>query len=205
MTRYLRDVPEVKAGLDILLSHDPVFSTMNIDRSGLCWEKRAPGFEGLLRIILGQQVSTGAADAMWARMVDVIAEPTAQDFITLSDEQLRAIGFSGQKINYARGLSHSILDGEFDPTALNGLSDDAVTEKITAHKGLGPWSAHMFLMFCLGRPDLWPVGDLGIQIGVQKYHDLPERPTPQQTEELGQKWAPHRTAASLLCWHLKAL
>ncbi|MFP4209246.1 MAG: DNA-3-methyladenine glycosylase family protein, partial [Wenzhouxiangella sp.] len=136
-----------------------------------------PCFEQFLRIIVGQQLSVKAAATIFGRIESALAgqiEP--QRVLALSDDELRALGLSRQKIAYARGLAAAVLEGRLVPDALARLADDEVVEHITRLKGFGRWSAEMFLLFSLGRPDVWPADDLAIQAGIQRLKSLPARP-----------------------------
>ena len=122
-------------------------------------------------------------------------------FLERSDEEWRAAGLSRQKIAYARGLSEAVLDGQLDPAALARLPDEEVIAQITALKGFGRWSAEMFLLFSLGRPDVWPADDLGIQAGLHKLRNMRARPDRDKTERIGRRWRPWRGAAAIFVWH----
>lgn len=163
-----------------------------------------PGFPELVRIVIGQQVSTSAARSVWLRMEGHFGEVEAHKILKLDDDALRAFGLSGQKAKYIRGLSEAVHGKEFDPHALENMDDEGVYAAITALKGFGPWSAEMYMMFSLARPDVWPVGDLGVREGLRLYLKRTDRLTQEETMTLGQRFAPYRTAASILLWHMKA-
>ncbi len=197
----------IRSGLNKLLKNDPVFSTLDRQALGVFTRvKREGDFPAMIGAILGQQVSTAAARAMWIKLQDRIrGDLTPRKFLKLSEDDLRACGFSRQKMVYARGLSEAILEKSFVPEGLIDMDDEAVIVEITKLKGFGVWSAHMYLIFSLGRPDVWPVGDLGIVIGAQHYLRRKERPDLKAMEKLGTKFEGHRTAAALLLWDLKAV
>jgi DNA-3-methyladenine glycosylase II len=201
--QQLSRVPRIRAGLEDLLKNDPVFSKVKIRPLDLQFSYYGPGFRGLARIVVGQQVSTAAAASMWRKFQEGMPDISPNAVLAMKDEDMRGFGLSSQKAKYIRGLAEAINDKVFDPDRLADLADDEVRSAITVLKGFGDWSAHMYLMFCLARPDIWAPGDLGIQMGVQRYFKLKERPDPKKTEKYGEKFAPHRTAASLLLWHLK--
>ena len=200
--RYLHKIPRIREGLDHFLRHDPVFKTQKIDLDTFTWKSRGAGFPELVRIIIGQQVSTAAARTMVARFEEAHPEYEVKRILKAKDADLRALGLSGQKVSYIRGLSEAVHRGTFQPHLFSKLDDDEVHAQITALKGLGPWSAHMFLMFGLARPDIWAPGDLGIQEGLRRYHNLKKRPDPKKVEKMSGAFAPHRTAASLLLWNM---
>ncbi|MBU0800797.1 MAG: DNA-3-methyladenine glycosylase 2 family protein [Alphaproteobacteria bacterium] len=201
---YLHQVPRIRDGLDDLIKNDPVFRAMTIDVEQFRWGYIGPGFPGLVRIVIGQQISTSAADALWTRFENAMPRITPNAVMVLKDDDMRKLGLSYQKANYIRGLATAVKDKTFNPEKLEDLSDEQVYEAITALKGFGDWSAEMFLMFGLARPDIWPAGDLGIQEGLRVYSGATDRPNAEQTKEAGQIFAGRRTAAALLLWHLKA-
>ena len=163
--------------------------------------RRKAGFAALLRIILAQQVSVASARAIFARL-DVAADPlTPETFLALDDEALRAIGFSRQKIGYGRGLAGDVTERRLDLQRLKRLDDEAAIEALTTVKGIGRWSAEIYLMSALGRPDIWPALDLGLAQAVQLLKGLDERPDPKRMLEIGEAWRPWRSVASLLLWH----
>lgn len=200
---YLHNVPRIKKSLNHLLKHDPVFSKMEFDLKDFPWEYYGPGFPNMVRIVAGQQVSTAAARSIWKKVRDGLGEVTPETILTAGFDNLRAMGMSAQKISYLQGLSEAVREGRFDPDAMENLPDDEVVKAITSLKGFGPWSAQMYLMFSLARPDIWAPGDLGIQEGMRIYLRKKERPTPEQTLKEGKRFIEHRTAASLLLWRIK--
>lgn len=171
--------------------------------SGFTWPHFPPGFAGLARIIAGQQLSTRAAATIWDRVLTACGEPEPESYLALPEDALRAAGLSRQKIGYIRGLAEAVLSGALRPQDFAAMDDAGVEAAITALKGFGPWSAQMALMFGLARPDVWPAGDLGIQTGMQRYLGLAARPGFEETRGHGDRFAPRRTAASLLLWSLK--
>lgn len=199
---YLHNVPEIREGLDHLLASDPVFSTLAISLDNFLWPYMGPGFPGLVRIIVGQQLSVKAAASLWRRFEESVAPVAPEAILSLSDEEMRALGLSRQKAAYIRGLSEAVAGGALAIEELRNRPDEEVTDALTALKGMGPWSAQMFLIFGLARPDIWAPGDLGIQEGMRRYLGVPERPGAQETAELGARFRPYRTAASLLLWRM---
>lgn len=199
---YLHELPDIRAGLDHLLLKDRVFKKLDITPDRLTWRYTAPGYESFIRIVIGQQVSTKAAASIWERFQKELKTVTPARVLKMHDDDLRALGLSGQKVRYIRGLSEAVQSKTFDPQALETLADDEVYEAITALKGFGRWSAEMYLMFSLARPDIWAPADLGIQNGLKIYHRRAARPTAEEALRMGKKFAPHRTAASILLWHL---
>lgn len=192
----------LRSALDVLAERDQdLAATLKV--VGYPPERRRPvGFASLLRIIVAQQLSAKAAASIAARIDAAMGgslEPAA--FLALDEARLRVLGLSRQKIAYARALAEAVIDGAFDPKGLAALDDEAVVQAITAHKGFGVWSARMYLIFSLGRPDVWPADDLGVREAVRRIKGLTRRPTVAETEALGEAWSPHRSAVALLCWH----
>ncbi|MEX2499762.1 MAG: DNA-3-methyladenine glycosylase 2 family protein [Wenzhouxiangellaceae bacterium] len=194
---------DMKKALDELAGRDRHIAA-GLELVGYPSERRrgSPSYEHLMRIIAGQQLSVKAAATIFSRVEQAMAgEFRPERFLERSDEEWRAAGFSRQKIGYARGLSEAVREGRLDPAALAELPDEEVIEKITALKGFGRWSAEMFLLFSLGRPDVWPVDDLGIQAGLHKLKNMRARPNREKTERIARPWRPWRGAAAVFIWH----
>lgn len=204
MNHYLHNIPRIRADLEALTQSDKVFRGLAVDIDSFRWQYIGPGFPGLVRIVIGQQISTAAADSLWKRFEDTLPRISPNSILTLSDDDMRMLGMSSQKAAYIRGLAEAVKKKILDPAALEQLSDEDVYAAITALKGLGNWSAEMFLMFGLARPDIWPSGDLGIQEGLRKYLRAEDRPDAAMTLREGKRFAGRRTAAALLLWHMKA-
>ncbi len=162
---------------------------------------REPGFPTLVYIILEQQVSLASARAAFHRLSEAIVPVTPQAFLELDDTELKAIGFSRQKTGYGRSLARAILDGEIDLPGLAALEDEAVREELIKLKGIGRWSADIYLMEALLRPDVWPAGDLALAIAVQRVKRLPALPNPAELEAIGEAYRPWRAVAARLFWH----
>lgn len=162
---------------------------------------RAPGYETLLRTIVGQQVSVAAAAAVWRKLEAELGEGCAPDQLLSRDfDALRACGLSRQKQGYARSLAELVTSGQIDLHALPEDDEEAIA-LLTQVKGIGRWSAEIYLLFAEGRPDVWPAGDLAVQIEVGRILGLPERPSERQTRALAEAWRPHRGAAAIMAWH----
>jgi DNA-3-methyladenine glycosylase II len=160
-----------------------------------------PGAHTLLRTIVGQQVSVAAARSMWAKLEAAYGTPPSLErLLTASDDELRLAGISRQKAGYARSLAGLVLSGELDLARLPADDEEAIA-LLTKIKGIGRWSAEIYLLFAEGRPDIWPAGDLAVQIEIGKLLGLKERPTEKQLRELGEAWRPYRGAAAVLAWH----
>jgi DNA-3-methyladenine glycosylase II len=160
-----------------------------------------PGVETLLRTIVGQQVSVAAARSMWNKLVDKFGQPVdLRKLLAASDEDMREAGMSRQKAGYLRSLAGLVLSGELDLARLPEDDEEAIAQ-LTRIKGIGRWSAEIYLLFAEGRHDVWPAGDLAVQIEIGKLMGLDGKPTEKQLRELGEKWRPHRGAAAVLAWH----
>jgi DNA-3-methyladenine glycosylase II len=162
---------------------------------------REPGFPTLVLMILEQQVSLASARAAYDRLAAAVGEITPASLLQLDDATLRTIGFSRQKTSYTRYLAAAIEEGRFDPYALAAMDDDAVRASLVALKGIGPWTAEVYLLMALGRPDAWPHYDLGLIVAAQEIKALPQRPTPQELESLAEPWRPYRAVAARILWH----
>jgi len=169
-------------------------------KCGLADAQNAEPFTALLKAIVSQQLSTKAARTIYARLLALFdGVPTPIAMAAATDAQLRAVGLSGQKLRYMRDLSARVQDGSLALHALDGMTDDDVVVALTQVKGIGRWTAEMFLMFRLHRPDVLPVGDLGIVKAVQKAYGLRKTPTPDRLSQIGEAWRPYRSVA---CWYL---
>ena len=159
-------------------------------------------FVALCRIIVGQQVSTAAARTIWGRVEEAFdGPPTPEQLIEPdAEERLRACGLSGRKASYAIGIAEAIVAEELRPNELDELSDEEVIDALVALRGLGRWSAEMFLLFDLRRPDVFSGGDLGLRRGIQIAYELDEMPSPEEAVAIAERWSPHRTLASLYLW-----
>ena len=160
-----------------------------------------PGVETLLRTIVGQQVSVAAARSMWNKLATKFGQPVdLQRLLDASDEEMREAGMSRQKAGYLRSLAGLVLSGELDLAHLPEDDEEAIAQ-LTRIKGIGRWSAEIYLLFAEGRNDVWPAGDLAVQIEIGKLMGLDGKPTEKQLRELAEKWRPHRGAAAVLAWH----
>lgn len=165
---------------------------------------RPPGFAALLDIIIAQQVSVASARAIRGRL-NLAADPLTPDsFLALDDAALRAVGFSRQKTAYGRGLAEMLADGRLDLDAVAAMDDEAAIAAITAVKGLGRWSAEVYLLFCLHRPDVMPADDLALLVAVERLKRLPARPSAKALRAMADSWRPWRSVAARLLWHYYA-
>lgn len=182
------------------LGGEPVFRAI-IDRAGAPrFRRRRNGFETLLHIILEQQVSIDAAAAMFRRLNGLCPALTPAAFLALDDANLRLCGFSRQKAAYGRGLAEAVASGALDFVRLAAATDEEALDALVALKGIGRWSAEIYLIFALGRADIWPAADLGLQLGIMECLGLASRPDERALREIGEQWRPWRTVAACLFW-----
>jgi len=191
-----------------LAACDPVMAGL-VERLGelsmATRRKRTPAIDAfgtLLRSVVGQQVSVKAAAAIYARVAALFGEvaPAPEALLEIEPQQLRDAGLSWRKVEYVRDLAEHVVSGELELDRLDELSDEEVIAEITAVRGLGAWSAQVFCMFFLERPDVLPTGDLGIRRAVEIEYGLDAMPPPKEVERMGEPWSPHRTLASIYLW-----
>ncbi|MBI1985895.1 MAG: DNA-3-methyladenine glycosylase 2 family protein [Rhodospirillales bacterium] len=163
--------------------------------------KRPPGFASLLRIIVNQQVSQHAGQAIWRRLEDGLGDVSPKSVLGRPERRLRALGLSRAKARYARALAGMVVSCELDLNGLKRLDDDAARAELTRVPGIGRWTADIYLMFALGRPDVWPAGDLALAVAAERLLGRKRRPSPKEMETIGHAWRPWRTAAALMLWH----
>ena len=163
--------------------------------------KRAPGFATFVDIILAQQLSAASANAIRARLKALATPLSPASFLALDDASLRGIGFSRQKILYGRGLAEALASRRLDLRHIHRLPDEEAIAAITSLKGLGRWSAEVYLLFALRRPDIWPVDDLAVVVAVQRLKRLKQRPDRKRMLAIAEPWRPWRSYAARLLWH----
>ncbi len=163
---------------------------------------RQPGFPALLRIILEQQVSLASAKAAFDRLVAAASPLTPESFLLLDDVALKKIGFSRQKTSYGRHLALAIHSGTLDLNWLRKLEDASVREELMKVKGIGAWTADIYLLMALRRQDVWPSGDLALAVATRRALSLGVLPSPAQLEKIGERWRPWRAVAARILWHL---
>lgn len=163
--------------------------------------RRPPGFATLLRIVCAQQISVAAAGAILGRLDERVGTLMPETFLSLDDTAFRAIGLSRRKVDYGRAMAADILSGALDLGALGRLDDEAALAALTRVRGIGRWTAEVYLMFALGRPDIWPVDDLAMVSALGRLRGAKERLTRAQAQAAGEPWRPWRSAAARLLWH----
>lgn len=192
---------QLKESLDALAKLEPAFAAA-VKRAGYPAPRlRDRGYETLLRTIVGQQVSVAAAQSIWNKLAAGLGDLTDPNTVAkATDEELRAAGLSRQKAGYARSLADEVTSGRLDLAHLPEDDEEAIAA-LTRIKGIGRWSAEIYLLFAEGRPDIWPAGDLAVQIEIGRILGHAERPSEKQVREWSLPWSPHRGAAAILAWH----
>jgi len=192
---------QIRTGLDALARIEPGFAA-GLARVGYPPPRiRERGYVTLLRTIIGQQVSVHAANAVYRKLEALVGDPTDPLVIAAaSDETLRAAGLSRQKAGYARSLADEVTSGRLDLAALPADDEEAIAA-LTRVKGIGRWSAEVYLLFAEGRLDVWPAGDLAVQVEIGRLLGNDSRPTEKQTRALAEAWRPHRGALAIFTWH----
>lgn len=188
-------------GVAFLRDLDPKWEAI-IDQVGPCrLEPRADRFGTIVRAIIGQQISSKAAASIDRRLRELCGEPHAPaPLVVVGEAGLRGVGLSGVKARYVLNLAHAVLDGEIPLDLMHDWTDEAIGASLTKVKGIGPWTAEMFLIFALGRPDILSVGDLGIRVGLRSFYGLDQLPGPRECRELTEAWRPWRTVAMWYLW-----
>ncbi len=192
---------QLKSSLDALAEIEPAIAA-GLARAGYPEPRlRDRGYETLLRTIVGQQVSVAAAASIWKKLEAGVGDLTDPAVVAAaSDETLRAAGLSRQKASYARSLAEEVTSGRLDLHNLSAEDEEAITQLVKI-KGIGRWSAEIYLLFAEGRPDVWPAGDLAVQIEIGRLLGHAERPSEKILREIAEAWRPHRGAAAIFAWH----
>ena len=192
---------QIREGLDLVAEREPSIARA-LAQAGYPEPRiRSAGYRTLLRTIVGQQVSVAAADSVWRKLEALLgAEMAPQELLARDFDELRACGLSRQKQGYARSLCELVHLGELDLDNLPAEDEEAITQ-LTRIKGIGRWSAEIYLLFAEGRPDIWPAGDLAVQAGIGRILGVPERPAEAATRALAEPWRPHRGSVAIFTWH----
>jgi DNA-3-methyladenine glycosylase II len=197
----LSTIPGIASGIAALTAQDADFQRVLSDNGPLEFTLKPGGFVGMVRIVLGQQVSVLAAAAMWRKLEAGLPEISPLVLAAQSDADLRLFGFSGQKSRYVKSLAADILEQRLDLEEVARMPDEDAIARLTQSIGIGRWTAENYLIFCEGRADMFPAKDLAILIGLEWLKGFDHRPGFGEAAEYALRWAPYRTAASLLIWH----
>lgn len=191
----------MRAKLRALVAADPRLAGIEAAAGPLPWRVRPRGFPGLLQAITAQQISNQAATAIWRRVMALEGALTPAGLLALPDAALRDAGFSRPKVAHAASLARAYLDGRLSDPAIDALDDEAAVAALTAVPGLGPWTAEVYLLFALQRPDVFPAGDIAVAGAAAHLLGLPARPGPKPLRAIAEAWRPHRALAARLLWH----
>ena len=193
--------PTYRLAVERLAASDPVLAGVAERWGPPPFWRHPEGFAGLVHGILAQQVSLESAVAAFAKLERVLDRVEPEGFLDLDDARLSAIGFSRQKAAYARGLAEGIASGVLDLASLDAAPDDEVRRALQRVRGIGPWTADVYLLFALRRPDAWPSGDLALAVAVQELWGHAARPSWDELDAFAQRWRPHRAVAARFLWH----
>jgi DNA-3-methyladenine glycosylase II len=200
MSHLIDTEADIAAGLADLLAADPRLTDMAAIAGPLPLRRRSGGFAGIAGIVVSQQLSTASAAAIWGRLAAAYDPFTPQRLLKARADRLASLGLSRPKIRAIKEIARAIVGGSLDCDALPHMEADAAHAALCAVHGVGPWTADIYLLFCLGHADAWPAGDLALQEGARLAFGLPERPTLKETVALAQAWRPWRGVAARLLW-----
>jgi DNA-3-methyladenine glycosylase II len=193
--------PQIAASRDALIMLDPALARAHAQTPAFDWRWRVGGFEGLFHMIVDQQVSVASAAAIWARVAQGLeGEMTPERVLATPIEVLRGFGLSIQKATYGHEIARAHVEGRIDFDHLEGLSDEEAVARLVAIKGVGKWTAETFLMFCEGRQDVFPAGDIALQEAMRWADGSPDRPREKEAYLRSERWKPHRSVAAHLLW-----
>lgn len=191
---------DIEAALDALCAADPRLAPVRAAVPMVPLRRRPPGLDGLLRIVVGQQLSTRAATAIWTRLEARLGAMTPAAILALGDDELRALGLSRSKIVTFRSIAEAVAAGRLDLERVAGGTAEEALEALRLLPGVGPWTANIYMMFCAGHPDIFPSGDLALQRAVAAAFALEARPQPDTLAAIAAPWSPHRATAARLFW-----
>jgi DNA-3-methyladenine glycosylase II len=200
MSRRIDTEADIAAGLGVLLAADPRLVAVAAAAGPLPLRRRAGGYAGLASIVVSQQLSTASANAIWGRLAAAYDPFTPQALIRARSDRLARLGLSAAKIRALKEIARAIAGGALDCDALPDMAADAAHQALCAIHGIGPWTADIYLLFCLGHPDAWPAGDLALQEAARLAFALPARPTHKEIVVLAEPWRPWRGVAARLLW-----
>jgi DNA-3-methyladenine glycosylase II len=200
MKRFLNE-HTLTQGLNVIAAADPDMERIFQEVGPPPLWKREPGFPTLVHIILEQQVSLASAKAAFDRLLKHVSVLSPQQFLELDDLTLKKIGFSRQKTAYCRHLARAVSEELLDLKKLGTLDESSIRSELLKIKGIGPWTVNIYLLMALGRPDIWPSGDLALVTSLQRVKKLKTRPSPPEVSKIGEAWRPWRSVAAFLLWH----
>jgi len=200
MSRRIDTEADIALGLAALLAADPRLGAIAAVAGPLPLRRRPGGYAGIASIVVSQQLSTASAAAIWGRLAAAYDPFTPQALIRARSDRLARLGLSGAKVRALKEIARAIAGGALDCDALPDMAADAAHQALCAVHGIGPWTADIYLLFCLGHPDAWPAGDLALQEAARLAFDLPARPNHKETGALAEPWRPWRGVAARLLW-----
>ncbi len=198
--RIIRTAEDVEYGVAELCRIDPRLRVLHSTVGRLPLRLMEPGFAGLAQIIVSQMVSRASAEAIWRRLVAATGDPTARSYLSLDPGVVDGLGLSRAKAETLRGVAEAIAAGELNLASFDGREAEDVVGVLTSYRGIGPWTAEVYLMFCCGHPDVFPAGDVALRTAVGKALGHAERPPPSAVASIAEAWRPWRSVAARLFW-----
>jgi len=191
----------IKKAFEHLVNKEPLFESVLIEKNyELVLFNKKKGFEGLISLIVDQQLSVASAKAIFGRLKGLVKPFNAKNFIEVSEVDLKRVGLSTQKVDYCKGVAYKVVNGDLNLKNLEKKSDSEVIEELVKIKGIGEWTAKCYLLACLKRVDVWPAADLGLMVAIQRLKGMKNRPNQLTIEEMAKPWSPYRSVAALLLW-----
>ena len=198
--RTIKSQADIREGLDALARADPVIAAVRAETGEVSLNWSQPGFAGLVQIIMAQQLSKFAAEAIWRRLCARVRPMTPEQLSRTREATLRGCGLSAAKVATVRALAQALRAGQVDLDGIDGRPAEDVIDELCQIKGIGPWTAELYLLFGIGHADIWPAGDLALQVAVGEALELAERPNARAVAEIAARWRPWRGVAARLFW-----
>ena len=199
--REMLNDQNIKEAFEHLVNKEPLFESVLREKNyELVLFNKKKGFEGLISLIVDQQLSVASAKAIFGRLKGLVKPFNAKNFIQVSEVNLKGVGLSTQKVDYCKGVAYKVVNGELNLKNLEKKSDSEVIEELVKIKGIGEWTAKCYLLACLKRVDVWPAADLGLMVAIQRLKGMKNRPNQLTIEEIAKPWSPYRSVAALLLW-----
>ncbi len=191
----------IKEAFEHLIRKEPLFESVLIEKNyELVLFNKKKGFEGLISLIVDQQLSVASAKAIFTRLKGLVKPFNAKRFIEVNDDELKGVGLSAQKVDYCKGVAYKVVSGDLNLKRLEKKNDAEVIEELVKIKGIGEWTAKCYLLACLKRVDVWPAADLGLMVAIQRLKSMKSRPNQLTIDEIAKPWSPYRSVAALLLW-----
>ena len=191
----------IKEAFKYLVKKEPLFESVLIEKNyELVLFNKKKGFEGLISLIVDQQLSVASAKAIFGRLKRLVKPFNAKNFIEVNDDSLKGVGLSAQKVDYCKGVAYKVVNGDLNLKTLEKKNDSEVIAELVKIKGIGEWTAKCYLLACLKRVDVWPAADLGLMVAIQRLKSMKNRPNQLTIDEIAKPWSPYRSVAALLLW-----